>query len=88
MKAKMEQFAAMNPNPVLNVANDGVILYSNKAGEPLLHEWGVRVGETLPSRIVDLVQRIISRNNPEKIEVKVGKKVYSLAFHPIQEKTV
>jgi PAS domain S-box-containing protein len=85
MKVKMEQFSATNPNPVLNVANDGVILYSNEAGEPLLHEWGVRVKETLPSRIVDLVQRVISRNNPEKIEVKVGKRIYSLAFHPIPE---
>ena len=49
MKTKMEQFPAKNPNPVLSVAKDGIVLYSNEAGEPLLHEWGVEVGEKLPS---------------------------------------
>jgi hypothetical protein len=49
MKTKMKQFPADNQNPVLNVANDGTILYSNVAGEPLLHERDVGVGEKLPS---------------------------------------
>ena len=53
MKAKMEQSQAINPNPVLSVEKDGTILFSNKAGEPLLHEWGVRVGEKLPPHIGD-----------------------------------
>jgi hypothetical protein len=51
---------------VLSVAKDGIILYSNEAGEPLLHEWGVGVGEKLPSHIGDFVQRVISRNSPEE----------------------
>jgi hypothetical protein len=80
MKTKMEQSSATNPNPVLSVANDGTVLYSNEAGEPLLYEWGVRVGEKLPSTIGDLVQRVISRNSPEKMEVKVGKRVYYVAL--------
>ena len=81
----MEQFPEKNPNPVISVGNDGKVLYSNVAGEPLLHEWGVGVGEKLPSSIGDFVQRVISRNSPEKIEVKVGKKVYLVAFHPLPE---
>ena len=48
----------------------GRVLYSNVAGEPLLHEWGVRIGEKLPSFIGDFVQRVISLNLPEKMEVK------------------
>ena len=85
MKTKMEQFPATNPNPVLSVEKDGTVLYSNVAGEPLLHEWGVGVGEKLPSYIGDLVQRVISQNSPEKMEVKVGKRVYLVAFHPLPE---
>ena len=85
MKTKMEQFSATNPNPVLSVEKDGTVLYSNEAGEPLLHEWGVGVGEKLPSSIGDFVQRVISRNSPEKMEVKVGKRVYLVAFHPLPE---
>src|SRR5665647_1719001 len=85
MKTKLEQFPATNPNPVLCVEKDGKVLYSNKASEPLLHEWGVGVGEKLPSYIVDFVQRVIFRNSPEKMEVKEGKRVYLVVFHPLPE---
>ena len=85
MEKKMEQFPAKNPNPILGVAKDGTVLYSNIAGEPLLHEWGVEVGEKLPSNIGDLVHRVIYQNIPEKMEVNVGKRVYMLAFHPLSE---
>ena len=35
--------------------------------------------------IGDFVQRVISRNSPEKMEVKAGKRVYLVAFHPLPE---
>jgi len=83
MKYKMDQSPAINSNPVLNVAKDGVILYSNEAGEPLLNEWCVRVGEKLPSSIGDIVRKVITLNSPEKMEVKVGNRAYLVVFHPI-----
>ena len=85
MSTKMDKFPAINPNPVLSVENNGIVLYSNEASEPILKEWGVRVGEKLPSSIVDLVQKLISSNSSEKMEVKVGKRVYLLAYHPVPE---
>src|SRR5665647_2496204 len=85
METKLEQSSATNPNPVVSVGKDGMVMYSNAAGEPLLHEWGARVGEKLPSSIGDFVQRAISRNSPEKMEVKAGKRVYLVAFHPLPE---
>ena len=57
----MEQFPAKNPNPVLRAGKDGTILYSNVAGEPLLHEWGVNIGEKLPQHIENIVHRVISQ---------------------------
>lgn len=85
MKARMEHFPEKNPNPVLSAEKDGTVLYSNEAAKPLLLEWGVEIGEKLPSSIEELVQRVISSNSPEKIEVKVGKKVYLVVFHPLPE---
>ena len=85
MKTKIEHSSATNPNPVLSVAKDGTVLYSNKAGDPLLHEWGVEVGEKLTSSIGDLVKGVITRNSPEKIEVEAGKIVYLVVFHPLPE---
>ncbi|AKB36192.1 sensory transduction histidine kinase [Methanosarcina siciliae C2J] len=85
MNTKVEQFPTNNPNPVLSVGKDGTVLYSNEAGEPLLHEWGVEIGGKLPSTFGDLVQRVISLNRPEKTEVKTEKKVYLVMFHPSTE---
>jgi ligand-binding sensor protein len=85
MKLKNEQSQAIDSNPVLSVAKDGVILYSNKAGEPLLCDWGVVVGEKLPLNLEIFVQRAISRRSIEKIEVAMGKKVYFIVFHPSPE---
>jgi hypothetical protein len=81
MKTKIEQFPATNPNPVLCVKTDSVVLYSNEAGEPLLNEWGTKIGEKLPSIIVDIVQRVISQNNSEKIEV-IQFRLFSVIFIP------
>ena len=83
MNAKVEQNPATNLNLTLSISLNGIVLYSNEASERILTEWGVKVGEKLPSSIVDLVQRVISYNSPEKMEVKVGNKVYLTVFHPM-----
>jgi PAS domain S-box-containing protein len=85
MKTKIEQFPATNPNPVLSVAVDGTVLYSNTAGEPLLHEWCATVGEKLPPYLIDVVNGVTSINAPQKIEVKSENRVYSVLFHPLPE---
>ncbi len=85
MTIDLELFPSTNPNPVLSVANDCTVLYSNKAGETLLHEWGVAVGEKLPSYIEGVVKNVISLNKPEKIKVETGKGVYLVRFYPIPE---
>ncbi|XMB89988.1 histidine kinase dimerization/phosphoacceptor domain -containing protein [Methanosarcina hadiensis] len=84
MRLKREQLA-VNLNPIFSVARNGTVLYSNEASEPLLQEWGTGIGEKLPSSIVDLVQSVVSRNSPEKIEVKVGNKLYLVIFSPLPE---
>ncbi len=35
--------------------------------------------------MIDIVQKVITQNNPEKMEVKVGKRVYLVVFHPLPE---
>lgn len=85
IKVKTDKFLATSPNHVLRVDINGTVLYSNEAGKVLLNQWSAFVGEMLSSCIGDLVQRVISRNSPEKIEVKVGKRVYLTVFHPLYE---
>jgi len=86
MKINMGRFTANSLNPVIGLANSGTVLYSNIAGEPLLHKWNVRVGEKVPSYIEDFVQNAISQKSPTKMEVEVENKVYLVTFHPTPDK--
>ena len=81
METKIEQTSATYANPVLSVKKNGTVLYSNEAGNLLLNEWDVRVGEKLAASIVVLVQRVISLNSPEKMEVKIGNRTYLIVFN-------
>ncbi len=85
MKAKIEQSPAINPNPVLSVTKTGTVLYSNEAGESLLREWGIEVRNKLPTNIEEIIKKVVSHNSSEKIEVKVGNRVYLVTFHPSPE---
>lgn len=85
MKINIWQCTENGLNPVICLANDGTVLYSNVVGGSLLHEWNVRVGEKLPAYIGDFVQKVISQDSPEKMEVKVGKITYLVEFYPILE---
>jgi PAS domain S-box-containing protein len=82
-ETKMEQFTVNNPNPILRAGKDGTILYSNIAGEPLLHEWGVVVGAKLPSDIRDFAQSALAQNTSEKMEIQVEKRTYLVTFHSL-----
>ncbi|MGB9929399.1 MAG: sensor histidine kinase [Methanosarcina sp.] len=86
MEEKMEQSPARsparNPNPVFSIAKTGIVLRSNEAGELLLHELGMGNSKKLPTCLEDIVKKVISRNSPEKIEIKAGEKLFRVAFYP------
>ena len=44
----LARFPAENPNPVLRLRPDGVILYANEASQSLLQELGCAVGDAVP----------------------------------------
>ncbi|MBU1870102.1 MAG: PAS domain-containing protein, partial [Candidatus Omnitrophica bacterium] len=52
----LSKFPSENPNPVLRIAEDGTILYSNQSGMDLLAKWGVEIGGKAPERWRRLIQ--------------------------------
>jgi len=80
----VERFVSQSPDPALRIGRDGRVIYSNRAGELFLHEWSITVGEKVPLSIGNFVKRVISLSNPEKTEIKVGKKIYLISFHPLE----
>jgi len=76
----MENFLSNSPNLILRIGYDGKVLYANRAGETLLDFWKIRCGEKVPQEIGEIVRNAVFRDKAEKIELKAGKKVYSLTF--------
>jgi len=81
---KVERFVSENPDPILRIGRDERVIYSNKAGELFLQEWNIRVGEKVPISIGNFSKRVIFRKDPEKTQIKVGKRIYLVSFYPLE----
>jgi class 3 adenylate cyclase len=71
----MTEFPDQNPNPVLQVDAQATLLYSNPASQPLLDEWGIRVGDVLPHPLDQTVPES-TPTEPSIIELEVANKTF------------
>lgn len=69
-------FPGLNPDPVLRVSNQGELLYSNVAGEPLLERFALAIGDTLPLEWVDALEQLAA-NGEREFQVSLGERVYA-----------
>ncbi|HUS72722.1 MAG TPA: MEDS domain-containing protein, partial [Sedimentisphaerales bacterium] len=58
----LAKFPSENPFPVLRIAEDGTILYSNDAGSALLSKWERQVGESAPHDWCQLIGDVLDSN--------------------------
>src|SRR6266511_1541303 len=79
------QFASENPNPVLRVARNGVILYANNASQVLLTQINCRVGESVPRHLGQYIADIIRKVERSEIQVEAVGRTFSFAVTPIKE---
>jgi PAS domain S-box-containing protein len=82
---RLARFPSENPNPVLRVAADGVVLYANGASSPLLDVWGCQVGDPLPDEWRDFNLQVLDSRRSRDAEVEVGDRVFSLTFAPVTD---
>jgi PAS domain S-box-containing protein len=78
------RFPEENPNPILRVAKGGLLLYSNRAGAPLLKKWGTRTGGTLPPEWKKRIDKALSSMEPFSVEEPIGKRIYAIDIVPIK----
>ena len=79
----LSKFPEQNPNPVLRIARDGVILYANAASAPLLTDWNVRRGEPVPADWRDRVAAVLASGKIEETEATYDGRVYACVLTPI-----
>jgi PAS domain S-box-containing protein len=81
--ASLARFPGENPNPVLRLNSDGVLLYGNRASAPLLAAWGCHEGEPLPSRWRQMAIETLHAKTIQWAECPCGQQVFALTFAPI-----
>ena len=79
----MAKFPSENPNPVLRVAKDGKILYSNKACYPLAQVFVCKVGNSVPDEWKKVIKKAFTSGKTETMEAKVGDgRIFSVFITP------
>lgn len=81
----LARFPSENPNPVLRINQEGLILYANDAGGGLLRAWATGVGDLAPAFWRDLVQEALRTRSKKMIDARVEDLIYAFLAAPIDE---
>jgi len=82
----LSKFPEENPNPILRVSSEGILLYSNQGSLSLLAFWRCRIGSSTPGDVQDMVAQALRDGRSREMEVEVDDgRVFSLIFAPIVE---
>lgn len=82
---KLAVFTQLNPNPAMELAEDGTITYFNDAALKLaLSVGGNHPRDILPPDVVDIVRECLAANlSRPRMETKMDKRTFSWLFHPV-----
>jgi len=83
--ATLAKFPGANPNPVLRVSKDAVVLYANKAASPVLQAYHHRDGHPLGGACRRHVTAAMESGRNLHSQVCCGNRVYSLTFAPVRD---
>ncbi|MFA5422317.1 MAG: histidine kinase dimerization/phospho-acceptor domain-containing protein [Phycisphaerae bacterium] len=64
----MAKFPRENPNPVLRISNDGVVLFANEASWPVLRTLGIQQGQRLPDNFYKRIEEVVRSGKPSGFE--------------------
>jgi len=81
----LARFPSENPNPVLRIARDSVVLYANAAGSKLLVSWGCKVREPAPGHWRQDIMRILESDSSEVLEAVCEDRIFSLIIAPVAD---
>ncbi|TAN44241.1 MAG: PAS domain S-box protein [Nitrospirae bacterium] len=79
------KFPSENPNPVLRLSLDGIVLYANNASSPLLDLWDCETGRYLPDIVCKQLLGSLSNSTGREIETVCGDRIFSIAVAPIAD---
>jgi PAS domain S-box-containing protein len=81
----MARFPSENPNPVLRVGSNGVLLHANDAGYRLLLGWDLESGKTAPHALRQAAAEALATRGAVMFDSEHGERIFSFFVVPIEE---
>ena len=82
--ADLARFPRENPNPVLRISGEGIVLFANEASKPVLETWGVRQGRRLPDDYCRKIQEATSSGASSQFELEcLSGCIYLITLTPV-----
>lgn len=81
----LDRFVLEAPSPMLRVARDGRVTYSNPAAQPILAAWRIRPGGRMPKKWRWLLQEALTLGRVRNGELLANKRYYHLQVTPLED---
>ena len=79
----LNKFPEENPNPVMRLSKQGMVLYGNNACEALLDCWGQRASEFIKGEALDVLYRAVENGAPIIDDFVCHDRVFTVTFMPV-----
>jgi signal transduction histidine kinase len=79
----LAKFPSENPNPVLRVARNGLLLFANNASSSFLAEWKCQEGEIMPENWRQTISEIFSTGSSKRVEIEHAGRTFAFMVVPI-----
>ena len=79
----LARFPQENPNPVLRVDRDGIVLFANPACSLLMDSPKCQPGQVLPKQYRKIAAEVLDTGSHQLIESEGKKRIFALDFVPI-----
>ncbi|MFY8035028.1 MAG: response regulator, partial [Flexibacteraceae bacterium] len=74
----LAQLQQESPHPVMRIALDGTIIYSNPSAQSICRNWLLEYGNQVPESVLHTIKRLNSHHSEEVLVVNVADRIYSL----------
>jgi PAS domain S-box-containing protein len=81
----LARFPGENPNPILRVSREGVILYANESCRSLGDERFIQAGQSIPGDWLELVNKAFRVRQKMDADIPMGDKVFMISIVPFPD---
>jgi PAS domain S-box-containing protein len=80
----LAKFPEENPNPVLRISKEGIVLYANPGAKPFTEEEGIAAGEPVSPFLRDLLEKALAGGGVIRTEREYPDKMFALSAAPVE----